>query len=165
MKKNQPLSNLFASAVLIVSFVGFSATVSAGPQHKEHKKMGMHQKGEPQINMKRVMRHLSKIDLTDEQKTSIKALIKESMEANKPKNQQMKALHMKMKGLRKSDTLDEQSVRDISFQIAQLKSDLMISRHKNRQAVKALLTDEQRQKLEEMKGKSKGKDRKNKKLN
>jgi len=155
MKETNPLSKLFVSVVLLLSFVGFSTTVFAGSQYRENQKMERYQKGEPKINMQRIMRHLSKLDITDEQRASIKALLKKQMETNKPKHQQLKTFRMQMKELKKADTLDEQAVRKTSSQIAQLKSDLMISRHKNRQAVKALLSDEQRQKLEEMKAKRK----------
>jgi len=165
MKNTNPISKLLVSIALLLSFIGFTTTASAGPQNRGYDKMERHQKGEPRMNMKRVMRELSKVDLTDEQRTEIKALIKNGMEANQPKRQQIRTLHMQMQTLRKAETLDEQAVRDISTQIAGIKSDLLVAQHKNRQAINALLTDEQRQKLKEMKAKRKEKGRKNKEQN
>ena len=94
------------------------------------------------------MRHLSKVDLTDEQRVDIKALVKQEVEANKPKFKQIKALHKQIKTLRQTDSLDEQAVRDTASKIAELRSDLMISKHRTHQAIKALLTNDQREKLE-----------------
>jgi len=150
MKKLSFLTGLTVTAVIVLT-MSFSSLVDAGPNHKNHGQQHRQYKGDSTINLKRIMNQLSKLDLSQQQSDEIKSLIKIEIESNKPKHQELKALHIQMKGLTKAETIDEDGIRDIARKIADLRSELIISKRKGLKNIKALLTEEQREKLQQMK--------------
>ncbi len=148
------MNKLYILTGFLVTLViaGFTYHATANPHHK-----GAHgfSHGEDQLgrgmNIKRVMRHLAALDLTDEQRVEIKSLVKAGIEDSKPQRDSLKAMHQQMKKLMHADTVDEAAIKSLAAEMANIKSDLMILHINKRQQVAALLNDEQQAKLKKMK--------------
>ena len=144
--------SIFAGILATLMIAGYSLHLTAGPNHKGHHGFSnMHEQHARGMTEKRIMHHLSHLDLSEQQEIDIRALVKEGIVASKVKREEIKALHMQLRGVRQSDSVDEQAIRTYSADIASLKSDLMIMHLNKRKEVAALLTDEQKSKMEKMK--------------
>ncbi len=154
MKKSLVISSLVAG--ILVS--GLSSSVFAGPNH-EHKHRHAHeherQFDAKRLNMKRMMRAFSRLDLSEEQKTEIKSIFKQGFDDNKPKREEIQTLREQVRNLKHADVLDEQALRATAISIANLRTDMMLANLQNRKKIEALLTETQVQKLQEMKEKRK----------
>ena len=152
MKQSKILSGL----ILAVALTSVSTLSMAGPNHRHHDERVLHERSSDQarwMSVKRAMHALSHLDLTEQQKIDIKALVKEGIEASKAKRVEVKKLHKKLKQANKDDVIDEQAIRSTSSDIADLKSDLLIMHLNKRKQVMELLTDEQKAKMKEVKAK------------
>ncbi len=154
MKKSLVISSLVAG--ILVS--GLSSSVFAGPNH-EHKHRHAHeherQFDAKRLNMKRMMRAFSRLDLSEEQKTEIKSIFKQGFDDNKPKREEIQTLREQVRNLKHAEVLDEQALRATAISIANLRTDMMLANLQNRKKIEALLTESQVQKLQEMKEKRK----------
>lgn len=154
MKKSLVISSLVAG--ILVS--GLSSSVFAGPNH-EHKHRHAHeherQFDAKRLNMKRMMRAFSRLDLSEEQKTEIKSIFKQGFDDNKPKREEIQTLREQVRNLKHAEVLDEQALRATAISVANLRTDMMLANLQNRKKIEALLTESQVQKLQEMKEKRK----------
>ena len=156
MKKSLVISSLVAG--ILVS--GLSSSLLAGPNH-EHKHRYAHEFGHERqfdtkrLNMKRMMRAFSRLELSEEQKTEIKSIFKQGFDDNKPKREEIQTLREQVRNLKHADVLDEQALRATAISIANLRTDMMLANLQNRKKIEALLTESQVQKLQEMKEKRK----------
>lgn len=156
MKKSLVISSLVAG--ILVS--GLSSSLLAGPNH-EHKHRHAHefeherQYDTKRLNMKRMMRAFSRLELSEEQKTEIKSIFKQGFDDNKPKREEIQTLREQVRNLKHADVLDEQALRATAISIANLRTDMMLANLQNRKKIEALLTESQVQKLQEMKEKRK----------
>jgi Spy/CpxP family protein refolding chaperone len=154
MKKSLVISSLVAG--ILVS--GLSSSVFAGPNH-EHKHRHAHeherQFDAKRLNMKRMMRAFSRLDLSEEQKTEIKSIFKQGFDDNKPKREEIQTLREQVRNLKHAEVVDEQALRATAISIANLRTDMMLANLQNRKKIEALLTESQVQKLQEMKEKRK----------
>lgn len=145
-----------SSFLIALLILGSSVKVTAGPYHKEghnHSHEHEHEQVGRGVNVVRVMRHLSKLDLTDQQQSDIKSLIKSGIEESKTQRESLNEMHGQMKKLMDTDAIDEAAIKALSAEMANIKSDLAILRLNKKQQVAALLNDEQRAKLKEMRHK------------
>ena len=127
-----------------------ATNIAAYPKHSDrHQKSNYHQQGFKPINLKKAMKHFSRLDITDEQREQIRALVKAEIEANKPKRKQLKELHLKIRELKSNDVLDEKAIKKTAREIADIRADMMISKSKGMREIESLLTEEQKQKLTE----------------
>ncbi|MBV1910930.1 MAG: hypothetical protein KUG78_16645 [Kangiellaceae bacterium] len=153
---------IIKGTAIILVLTCFSVPSYAGPEHQyrtsahEDEMFPRHQQ---RMNMGRMMHHFSHLDLTDEQTLSIKNLIKDGFEQGKAKRGVMKTLHHQKRTLTKSDIIDEQAIRTLGVEIANIKSDLMIMRLNKRREVEALLDEQQVTKLKAMKAEHEGRRR------
>ncbi len=131
----------------------FSVNLLANPSASGHHSKGYHGDRQGMMTAKRILKYLAPLELDDSQKESIKQIIESGKEQSKPIRSVLKAQHKQLKVLSKEDNFDEQSIRETSQAIARLKADLMILRLSKKQEIRALLTDEQLSKLNEMKEK------------
>ncbi len=100
---------------------------------------------------KNFIRHaFAKLDLTDEQKASIKSIKQSEMQKNEATREQLIDLKLEMRKQLKADNVDEAQVKALSAQVSELKADLTISRAKAKKQMIALLTEEQQAKLKKM---------------
>lgn len=149
MKNIKILSSLvLAASITLVSVNAMSGNYSTGDDHKSHSSKGNAEKG----NMiKKMMRHMSKLDLSEEQKNQIKLIIKSGIEDSKAQKDAISQLKKQMKELKNAEELDESAFKALFAEISVIKSDLMIMHINKRKQVAALLTDEQKKSFMEMK--------------
>jgi protein CpxP len=98
---------------------------------------------------------LGRLDLTDEQKESIKAMFESHREKMQPGRE---ALHDARKALREemqSDSFDEAAIRQLSVKVHATETDMAVDRAAFRHQVLQLLTEEQRAELKEMQARRK----------
>lgn len=147
-------------AIAMTTLIAVSSlNTLAGPKHDKQVKSERSHKGQ-RFNITRMMKHFNQLDLSEAQQSDIKALLTEGVAEGKPNKEAMASLDKEIKELKKSETLDEQSIRAANIEIANLKSDLMIMRKKKKQEIEALLTEEQLSSLKKMKQERKQKRRK-----
>jgi periplasmic protein CpxP/Spy len=97
------------------------------------------------------------LDLTDEQKTQMKAIRQASKETIKPVREQMKANRQKLQTLSESGTFDEAQVQAIAAQQGTLSAQMIVEKEKVKSQIFNLLTPEQKTKAAEMKAQFKQK--------
>lgn len=136
---------------LAVGLVTTTATILASAGH-----------GGPHGDGPNGKRPFAALDLTDAQKEQLKTLHEQFKASHESQFEQMKALHEQMRAQRKGG--DEQGAKATREKIKDLRESLQADRKALHEQVKAVLTDAQKAKLEEMKanrgdckGKHKGK--------
>lgn len=156
MKKSIIISGLITGLLV----TGVSIPLQAGPdhEHKHRHSHGAEHQGKydgKRLNMKRMMRAFSRLELSEEQRKEIKTVFKQGFEDNKPKREEMHTLKQQIKGLKQAEVVDEQALRATAIGIANLRTDMMLANLQNRKKIEALLSESQLQKLQEMKEKRK----------
>lgn len=91
------------------------------------------------------------LDLTDEQKTQIKAIRQTSRDTVKPLREQMKANRQKLAQLSESGTFDEAQVQAIAAQQGSISAQMIVERERVKSQIMGVLTPEQKAKAAEMK--------------
>lgn len=92
----------------------------------------------------------SKLDLTDQQQVWLKQL-KENNKASLQANfDEMRNLKEKVRPLLEAETIDENAVKNLSIQIADLKAEQMIKMAMLKKQIFAFLTEEQKARFEEL---------------
>jgi len=148
------MKNLYKTLTTFTVIAGmiFSFNLAAYPPERGGPHGERHQGGEHRMmTVKRILMHLAALNLTDEQIASVKQIVKSGKQQSKPLKQQLKQQHKQLRQLARVNPFDEQAIRDTSAQIAAIQADLMILHLNKKQQVKAVLTDDQRAKLEKMK--------------
>ena len=134
----------------IASIVSIGAMVIANPNHKmRHGGYSSQERQAP--NAKKIMRHLSKLDLSEEQRTEIEALVKNSIKSTKVQRETLKSMRHQMKALMQADSVDETAIKSLTYEMANVKSDLTIARLNKRNQIASLFNDEQKEKMQKMK--------------
>ncbi len=90
------------------------------------------------------------LDLTDAQKTQIKALREQAQTATKPYFEQIKPLREEMEKLIAAPAFDEAAARAIAQKMAQAQIEIHLIQAKTQAAISQVFTPEQKAKLEEM---------------
>ena len=152
--------SLLASA-LIVGSLGLAGTASAKPfgegpgcdrEGHHHMEMG-HKRGDKGFNVDRMAKQFN---LTDDQRTQIEAIV----EASKPQmielGDKMKANGEQLRELTQQSPLNEAEVRRVADAQGDLKTEMIVLRAQQRAKIDAVLTDEQRAQLKEMRDKKGG---------
>lgn len=157
MKKS---SKALLASVLIVSSLGLVATVSAkqygdGPncERSGHRMGEGHKHGGKGFNLDRMAR---KLDLGDDQRTQIEAIMEASKQQMSDQRDKMQANREQLRALMMQSPLDETAVRKVADAQGDLKADMIMLRAQQRAKINAILTDEQRAELEDMGGKKRG---------
>lgn len=144
--------SLVGGLLITLVFAGYTSDLAAGPHHK---KAHPFSHGDEQIgrgmSVKRVMRHLAVLDLTEEQRVEIKSLVKAGIEESKPQRDALSDMHRQMKKLAHAETADSSAIKSLAAEMANIKSDLMIMHIDKRQQLATLLTEEQRATLDRIK--------------
>ena len=99
------------------------------------------------MRMLGALRHL---DLTDEQRAQIRALLDEHHEAMEPQREAMEAAHENLRTRMQAEAFDESSVRQAADAIAALHADRIVANAALRNQIRGLLTPEQKDELQEM---------------
>lgn len=123
-----------------------------GKGHGKHGKRGGRKGGE------RMMKRLvEKLALTEEQQAQLKALQEEQKTTREAMREEMKSFREEMKALDTSSTDYNEKVAILADKKASMDRQKFIQRSEARQKFDAILTEEQRAKMQEMKEKRGGK--------
>ncbi|HET9532573.1 MAG TPA: Spy/CpxP family protein refolding chaperone [Blastocatellia bacterium] len=102
-------------------------------------------------------RLFSQLDLTDAQKAQIKQIRENSREAIRPLREEMRAKRQEIRQANQGGTFDEALVRQKLTEIAAIEAKLMAERNRIHQETLAVLTPEQRAKLDQLREQFKNK--------
>jgi protein CpxP len=91
-----------------------------------------------------------KLELTDEQKTRIREILQSQRERVRPLMQEKRQIHLQMKNLGKDGVFDEARVSELATRKAEIDKQLTIEFQRTKASIFAVLTSEQRAKMEQM---------------
>jgi periplasmic protein CpxP/Spy len=132
---------LFAGlAVLIVGAAIFALA-------QEHGDMRMKHGGSPPDMVEHISRELN---LSDAQKTQVKALFDAQRTAEEARQTKMEEIHKQLEAATANGQFDETTVRNLASQEAQLHADEMVDHMRLHSQIYALLTAEQKTKADSM---------------
>ena len=139
---------------LLVSSVGLVTMVSAKPfSDGPGCGRGSHQAGQGQHDrskgryMKRLARRLN---MTDEQRADIEAILGNSRDQMAGLRDEMRANRAQIRDLTRLSGFDEDAIRGAADKQGDLKAEMIVLRARQRAEMRALLTDEQRAQLDDM---------------
>ena len=149
-----------ALATVLISTVGFATApaMAEGGEggwkkgHKGHHGKMHHRGKRGKHMMKRMAR---KLGLTDEQKAEMKTLREAHREEMKPLREQRKAIRTSLEALDPAAADYDAQITVIADQQANLARQMFILKNKMKQQMSAVLTDEQRAKMKEMRAERK----------
>lgn len=135
-----------------------TATTLAQESYGERGKKGQHQQRGMQTMpmVDKLSRAIRRLDLDDEQRESIKAVMHNMKEEVRPIMKNSKAGHHELMQLIKANTYDEQAVSALAEEEGKLAAERMIISGRAISDVFGLLTDEQRDQLETMAAEHRG---------
>ena len=134
----------------IVSIFAIGSMSIANPNHKmRHGDYSNQERQAP--NAKKIMRHLSKLGLSEEQIVEIETLVKNGIDSTKVQRETLKSMHHQMKALMHADAIDETAIKSLTYEMANIKGDLTIARLNKRNQIALFLNDEQKDKMQKMK--------------
>ncbi len=163
---------MFKKTLLLSSILSIllTANISAHPksdekqadsrkEHKGHREYrgSMEHDGMAHDGMKRMHRAFAQLDLSEQQKASLEALKEANKDTMKASHQTIKSLKEQMRPLLEAEVIDENAVKNLTAQIADLKAEQMIKMASLKKQAIGYLTEEQKMKLEEMKEKRENK--------
>jgi Spy/CpxP family protein refolding chaperone len=151
MKK---LTKSLLAMTLVVSAVGLVTVVSAKPfadgpgcgRAGHHMMHGKHD-GRRGPNLERLA---DRLDMTEQQRADTKAILDDSRQQMVKLREQMRENRVQLKNLAGKTDFDEAAVRSIADKQGDLKANMIVLRARQRHAMKAVLTDEQRVQLDDM---------------
>ena len=124
----------------------------AGCSHDKHMKMGRGDfDGERRLN-----RMTKKLDLSDEQRQQVKAIFDASQAERQALHENMQQNRETLRNLMASDNPVEADIRAIAETQGQLKADMIMMKTQTKLAIHAVLTDEQKAKMQSMRDKHQG---------
>ena len=91
-----------------------------------------------------------RLDLTAEQRDEIRGIVETRCEANLPWREDMKMLGAQLEDAIDAEPFDEEAVRALARQLADVRVELAVSRARAAQEVRSVLTPDQRETLGEM---------------
>ena len=157
MKK---LSKPLVAGVLIVSSLGLIGAASALPFGEgpgcwrgSHQMGPGHKFGGRGFNVDRMA---EKLNLTDDQRTQIEAIMEESIQQMSDQRDRMQDNREQLRELIQQSPLNEAEVRKVADAQGDLKADMIVLRAQKRAKINTVLTDDQRAQLEERRGKRGG---------
>jgi Spy/CpxP family protein refolding chaperone len=150
--------NKIIISILSALLLTATGTTLAQESYGEREKKGQHQQrgmqAMPMID--KLSRAIRRLDLDDEQKESIKAVMRTMKEEVRPIMELSKAGHHELMQLIKADTYDAQAVAALAEEEGNLAAERMIISSRAISDVFSLLTDEQRNQLETMSAEHRG---------
>ncbi len=146
------LTKIITATVFTTLLLGAAGTALAQDSDTGPNKQGRHHKrgGESMPPVDQLMRAIKKLELSEEQKTSIKGIMHGLKMETRPLANEMRAGHDQLKELIKADSFDEAAVTTLAEKEGALAAERLIVTSRAMSKVFAQLTDEQRAELETM---------------
>lgn len=139
---------------LVVSSVGLVTVVSAMPFADGP---GCGRAGQSMAPGKRdggrgpnLERLADRLNMTEQQRAEVKAVVDDSRQQMVKLREQMRENRAQLRGLAGTTAFDETAVRSIADRQGDLKAETIVLRARQRHAMRAVLTDEQRVQLDDM---------------
>jgi|GEM_PF-3059701 len=152
IKKTVFISTAFATALVGSTMVKGHDSEEREFRRMEHK---MHHRHEHMRHG--FMRAFAQLDLSEEQKTKLKALKAGNQDVAETRRESLHNIESQIQQLMKADAIDDAQIKALTSQAAELKADqLIFAANMKKQAI-AILTDEQREKFDAMKAKREAK--------
>ena len=144
---------LLISSLLTVSAVaaGTAFADSKGGGCFHGKRMGMAHGGFD--SERRLDRMTSRLDLSAEQQDQIKAIFDANQAERQALRENMQQNREALRNLMTTDNPNEADIRALAETQGQFKADMIVMKAKTRQAIAAILTDEQKAKMQSMRDK------------
>lgn len=138
---------IISALLLTVSGMALAQDFSAEPGNKDqHGQRGM--QGNPMVEQ--IMRGLRRLDLEDEQRESIKAIMQGLKADTSPVMQKTRAVHLQLKELIKADVYAEEAVAALAMQEGDFAAERLLITARALSEVYGQLTREQRDELAAM---------------
>ena len=146
------LTNTITGVILAAALFGFMAAAMAqDPIDKPPQKGHRHHKADHQVSVvDQMMRAVRQLDLSDEQKTSFRAVMKDLKTQDRAHKKEMRSMHAQLKELIKADTFDETAVSALAQKEGDLAAERLLSASRAMSSVYGQLTEEQRAQLASM---------------
>lgn len=137
------MTMLFTSALLI------AAGSAMASDHGDRGKGGKHQRGGPEgsMFMEQFTRELRQLDLSDEQKASVKVIMKDLRTQSKSIGDELRANQMALKDVIQADTWDESAAAQLAATEGDLTAQRTLLTSKALAGIYAQLNTEQRAEL------------------
>lgn len=150
------LTKSLVAGVVLASSVGLVTVVAAMPsgdgpgcgRSGHHMGHGRHSGGHG-LKLERLA---DRVNATDEQRAAIRAIADGSRQQMTNLRDEIRANRGQLKELTRQTPLDEAAVRSVADKQGELKAEMIVMRARERSEMKAVLTDEQRAELDEMRG-------------
>ncbi|QQX79937.1 Spy/CpxP family protein refolding chaperone [Shewanella sp. KX20019] len=156
MKKNTLKASLLA---IVASTAVFTAAVSMAEEQIEQEKSSYHQmKGERGGHHDKMRKMFRGLDLSDEQKTQVKAILsshRDEMELNRPSQEERAAQKTQMLEFITADTFNETEVKQALAAKQEDRQQKVVNMMKLQNQVYQLLTPEQQEKFKKRFAKNK----------
>lgn len=146
------LTKIITATIFTTLLLGAAGTALAqDPEAGPAKQNRHHQRGGESIPaVDQLMRAIKKLELSEEQKASIKDIMHGLKMETRPLAKEMRAGHEQLKELIKADSFDEAAVTALAEKEGALAAERLIVSSRAMSKVFAQLTDEQRAELETM---------------
>ena len=146
------MTNRITGAILAAVLMSLTtAAMAQDPTDKPPRKGQHHQRADQQMPaVDRMMRAVRHLDLSDEQKASIRDIMKDLKTRERAHMKEMRAMHAQLKELIKADTFDESAVSALARKKGDMSAERMLRASRSMSRVYGQLTGEQRAELEAM---------------
>ncbi|HEX9444593.1 MAG TPA: Spy/CpxP family protein refolding chaperone [Candidatus Binatia bacterium] len=144
MKKNKTTTAFAAALIVAGLFAGAAAVADPGPGRPGMPGMMMRRMGPPLQPL------MDQLQLSDDQRAEIKAIFAGSRDALRPLAVELREKHAALRATSQNRPFDESAVRAEARDIAGVQAELMVARAQMMNRVLAVLTDEQKARLAEL---------------
>lgn len=118
-----------------------------GPGAGWHHQAGYHGGPGQGRGLARLEAAIDQLELTDEQRTKVRAVLDGNRDAVRKTADEMRAAHQALRAEMDKDTFDEKAVKTLADKRGQLMAQMTVERARMASEVKAVLTPEQREQL------------------
>ena len=144
MKTSMKSTTMILAVTALLVLASITITAAQGPGHGGK---GHHSRGERGDMLQQA---LQRLDLTDEQKASVKALFESHRDAMQAERDTLREARQALRQETQSETFNEAAIRELSVQVHATETDMAVARASLHNQVLQLLTEEQRAELKEM---------------
>ncbi len=133
-------------AALVIGLAVFAVGHALPGIHAQDRGEGLPRKHFPGPEM---VEHMARaLNLTDAQKTQIKAIFESARAASEPLHARMDEVHKQLEAATANGQFDEAQVRALANQQAQIMADTIVEHERTKSKIYAILTPEQRTKAD-----------------
>jgi len=149
MRFNRRKAVLLVTTLAVATLLAAPLLAQAGPMRPgRHRHPGPHGPGMEGI--------IERLGLSAEQQEQLKQIRQRRHDANQAVHDRLEAAHDRFADLTHAETFDESAVRQAAAEVAQARAELMVSHAVMMQELRQILTAEQLERFQEMRGMRRG---------